>query len=408
MKIFYRINKFLVLLICFIFDFSYPCKISRQLEYKLFSPDESVVNSAISSDGGCLIMSIKKFPDSFVVAWGLQEDLIIYNYCTPNSCKYYIPNSYKEIKFSQNNHYVGFNWGNWLNIKETHGKKIEYIFNTHKSDTYICGFDISENFESLVYYDSAQNIYFYNLKKPANPIASFKEPDAIRSVRFITQKTGSGVLAVETLYAVKFYDILSCKLKSIYTISKIENIFRPFCGICVDDGCYAAFSSMAEDGNLETEIYLSPTDEEKTSKKYSNFSVYNNLQTMAAPQCTADPDVILFTGRRKYGEYTYEQVNLFSISKNKQINFKLFNTEMEIAKYYKLLTPESLQNDAFFLKLSAQFTSNKQLIIHLKSNSTNSCDITYAIFIDIDFDSDVCNFQVMYYEKTGKFYLARL
>ena len=69
---------------------------------------------------------------------------------------------------------------------------------------------------------------------------------------------------------------------------------------------------------------------------------------MDAPKCTSNPDIILFTGRRMYGNDVYEQITLFSISKNKCLNFKLFKIEMDIAAYCKLLTPGLLQNDSIF------------------------------------------------------------
>ena len=156
----------------------------------------------------------------------------------------------KEIKFSQNDRYIGFNWGNRLDIKEIHGQKIESHFSVNQSDTCICGFDISENFDTVAYYDSNHNIYFYNLKNTATPISAFREPNTIKSIKFITQKTGKGFLAVETLYSIKFYDAFTCTLKNTYMIKdKTESRFKSFCGLSINDGFYAAFSSMAENGH---------------------------------------------------------------------------------------------------------------------------------------------------------------
>ncbi|MFA6535673.1 MAG: hypothetical protein WCS92_05455 [Candidatus Babeliales bacterium] len=402
MKKNYKVNKFFALLMCLFFNFLYPCKISRQLEFGLFSQNEHVVSSAISSSGENLVMSIKKFPGSFILSWNLQQDSAIQNY---------IVDSCKEIKFSQNDIYIGFNWGNRLDIRKIHDQNFESRFNVNQRGTCICGFDISENFDTVVYYDTDNNIYFYNLKNPTTPISMLKEPCTIRAVRFITQKTGRGFLAVETLYAIKFYDVFTCTLKHAYMIKdKTGDRFRSFCGICVDDGCYSAINSMTEDGRLETEIHLYPTDEEKTRKKYSKINVHSKLWVMDAPKCTSNPDVILFTGRKIYGSDIYEQVTLFSISENKYINFKLFKIEMDIAAYCKLLTPESLQNDSILLHngrlLNAQFTSKNQLIIFLKSSPTVGINMTYAIFIDIDFNSPNPDFQVIYRKLNGKFYLA--
>lgn len=398
MKNFYRINKFFVLLIYFIFKFSYPCKISKQLGYLVPSQSESITSSTISSNGKWLVLNVKKAQGNIVTVWNLQKN--------STTGKEYTGNPSKEIKFSQADKYIGYNQGNLLNIQEIHGEKLAVSFPITQTDPHICGFDISEKFECVVFYDNSNNIYVYNLKNLTTPIASFKEPDLIRSVRFITQKRGLCYLAVETLYAIKFYDILSCTLNRTYQIPN-----RPFCGICVNDGYYAAFNSISEDGRVKTEIFPTPTDEEKTSKKYRNFGIYNNLQAMDAPQCTADPDVILFTGKKIVGVDIYEQVNLFSISRKKHLNFRLFQAETEITKFCKLLTPESLKNDVFFLKLSAQLTSNNQLIIFLKSELVSGDNRTYAVFIDIDFDSidsDICDFQIMYDKDSDKFYLVSL
>lgn len=382
----YKINNFLVLLICLTFEILYPCKISKQSNFQLFSQDEHVISSAISSNGENLIMSVKNSIGNCIMDWDLQRDSVNIQGYDNFLCK--------EIKFSQNDLYIGFNYGNRLEI---HGQKIESRFSINQTNSYICGFDISENFDAVAFYDNNQNIYVYNLKNPTEALSTLRETSIIRSIRFITQKTGRGFLAVETLNAIKFYDVFTCTLKHIHMIKdKTENKFQSFCGICVDDGCYAAFSSLAEDGSLETEIHLFPTDEEKTKKKYSRLNIHNNLWVMDAPKCTADPDVILFTGRKMYGSDVYEQVNLFSISKNKYINLKL-------------LAPESLQNDSLLLHngrlLTAQLTSKNQLIIFLKNSSTRGFNMTYAVFIDIDFNSPNSDFQVMYNKHYSKFYL---
>ena len=386
---------------CLFFNFLYPCKISKQLDFQLFTQDESISSNAISANGESLVMCIKTINSNSVMDWNLQRDSMTFQSYVKSFCK--------EIKFSQNDRSIGFNYGKWL---DTHGQKIEYRFSVNQSDTCICGFDISENFDAITYYDNNQNIYFYNLKNPTAPISMFREHDAIRSVRFITQQTNRGFLAVETLNAIKFYDIITCTLKHTHVIKdKTETKFRSFCGICVDDGCYSAFNSMGEDGSLETEIHLYPTDEEKTRKKYSKINVHSKLWVMDAPKCTSNPDVILFTGRRMHGNDVYEQVTLFLISENKYINLKLFKIEMDVAAYCKLLTPESFQNDSILLRngrlLNAQFTSKNQLIIFLKSSSTDDINMTYAVFIDIDFNSPNSDFQVIY-KDNGKFGLTRL
>lgn len=395
----YKINNFLVLLICLTCEILYPCKINKQLNFKLFSQDQYVISSAISSNGEKLMMSVKNSIGNCIVDWDLH--------CNSVNIHGYDNFLCKEIKFSQNDLYIGFNYGTRLDI---HGQEIESRFCINQTNSYICGFDISENFDAVAFYDNNQNIYVYNLNNPTEALSTLRETSIIRSIRFITQITGRGFLAVETLNAIKFYDIFTCTLKHIHMIKdKTENKFNSFCGICVDDGYYAALSSLAKDGSLETEIHLFPTDEEKTKKKYSQLNIHNNLWVMDAPRCTADPDVILFTGRKMYGNDAYEQVNLFSISKNKYINFKLFKIETDLESYFKSLAPESLQNDSLSLRngrlLTAQLTSKNQLIFFLKNNSPRSFNMTHAVFIDIDFNSPNNDFQVMYNKRYSKFYL---
>ena len=76
MKKKYKITNFFVLFVCLIFNFLHPCKISKQLEFQLFSQDESVISSAISSNGENLVISIKTFAGNCIMDWNLTWDSV--------------------------------------------------------------------------------------------------------------------------------------------------------------------------------------------------------------------------------------------------------------------------------------------------------------------------------------------